>query len=299
MSAIKNVTLIGGSGNLGSCILEKLLASKKFNVQVLKRSGSSSTFAAGIKVVEADYEDLASLTAAFQGQDAIVSAVSDKGFAGQKIMIDAAIAAGVSRFLPSEFGSNLTNPKCRELPVFGLKVATEEYLIEKSKTSDLTYSFIFTGGFIDYTLQMRILMDFSKFQPTLYHGGKTKFSATSMPAIGDAVVGVLTHPTETKNREVFVSEGLVSQNQLVDIAKKIAPNQPWNPVHADLDAMAASSKELVLKGQFDFPTILPLLLQSILDPEFGVEFTKNDNELLGIKSMSEEYLVGLLTPLIG
>jgi uncharacterized protein YbjT (DUF2867 family) len=298
MSAIKNVALVGGSGHLGSIILDKLLASNKFNVLLVKRAGSSTAPAENTKVVEADFTDVESLKAAFQGQDAVVSVVGDPGVIGQKLMVDAAVAAGVKRFLPSNFGSNMSNPNSRVLPVFGAKVAVEDYLIEKSKTTDLTYTFVYTGGFTDFCLKNKVFMDFSKYQPVVFNGGDSQFSVTSMATVGDAVIGVLEHPTETQNRPVYVSEQIISQNQLLSVAKKIAPNKPWAPVATDLDLVFASAKEAFIGGQHDMSTIIPILLKSILDPEHGVKFTENDNELLGIKGKGEEYLVELLTPLI-
>lgn len=298
MSAIKNVTLIGGSGRLGTFVLDKLLASKAFDVQVLSRAGSSSTYAADAKVVEADFANIESLKFAFQGQDAVVSTVGDAGVLGQKLMVDAAIAAGVQRFIPSDFGSDMSNPNSRKLPVFALKVMVEDYLIEKSKTTNLTYTFVYNGGFTDFGIQNKVIMDFSKYQPTLFNGGDSQFSTTSMPTVGDAVVGVLTHPAETRNRPVYVSEMIISQNQLLSVARKIAPNKPWAPVIVDLDALVVKAKERFAQGQHDLPTIVTILLKSILDPEYGAKFTKNDNELLGIKEKGEEYLVELLTPLV-
>ena len=298
MSAIKNVTLVGASGTIGFFVLEKLLASDKFNVQVLKRAGSSSTYLAGAKVVEADFADLESLKVAFQGQDAVVSAVSDTAIHSQKLMIDAAIATGVKRFIPSNFGSNVTNPNARKLPVFAQKVEIEDYLIEKSKATQLTYSFMNTGGFTEYGIRNQIVMDFSKYQPVIFYDGETQFSTTSMPSIGDAVVGVLTHPMETRNRPVYVSENFISQNLLLSLAEKIAPTKLWNPVHGDLDALLEASKERFAQGHHDLETMLPMLLKSILDPEFGAKFSENDNELLGIKPKTEDFLIELLTPLL-
>lgn len=298
MSAIKNVTFVGGSGRLGSFVLAKLLSSTKFNVQVLKRAGSSSTYAAGVKVVEIDLTNFESLKTAFDGQDAVVSVTGEAGILSQKLMIDAAIAAGVKRFLPSNFGSNMTNPNSRILPVFTPKVIVEDYLIEKSKTTELTYTFVYTGVFTDFAIQNNIIADFSKCAPKLYDGGDYRFSSTSMPTIGDAVVGVLEHPVETKNRPVYVSEIILSQNQLLALAKQIAPSKTWNPVNANLDEMLETSKERFAQGQHDLHTALPMLLKSILDPEFGTEFVENDNELLGIKTATEEYIVGLLTSVL-
>lgn len=298
MSAIKNITLVGGSGRLGSVVLEKLLASNKFDIQVLQRTSSSSTYAATVKVVEADFEDLQSLTAALKGQDAVVSTVGEKGIMGQNLLIDAAIAASVKRFLPSNFGSNMTNPNCRKLPVFKGKVIVEDYLIEKSKTTDLTYTLIYTGGFTDFAIQNKVIMNFSEYKPTIFNGGDSKFSCTSLPTVGDAVVGVLSHPAETQNRAVYVSESLVSQNKLLSLAKSLAPNKPWAPVDADLNVVFAGALERLAQGQYDMTTVVPILLKSIVDNEYGSNFAENDNELLGIKEKGDEYLIELLTPML-
>lgn len=121
MSIVKNLTLVGASGHLGGFILDRLLASK-FNVQVIKREGSTSTVPDQVKVVEAHFEDLGSLTAALTGQDVVVSTGGDQGLMGQKPLVDASIAAGVKRFIPSNFGSNMSNPNTRKLSVFQTKV---------------------------------------------------------------------------------------------------------------------------------------------------------------------------------
>lgn len=298
MSAIKNVTLVGASGRLGTFILDKLLASRRFNIQVLKRPDSSSTYSTNVKVVETDFSDLESLKSAFQGQDAVVSVVGDASILGQKLMVDAAISAGVKRFLPSNFGSNMTNPNSRKLPIFAFKIAVEDYLIEKSKTTELTYTFVYNGGLTDFCIQNKIIMDFSNYHPTLFNGGYYQFSSTSMPTVGDAVVGVLAHPRETRNRPVYISEMILSQNQLLSVAKRIAPSKPWAPVAVNLNDLVDKAKESFAQGQHDLRTVLPILLKSALDPEFGAKFTENDNELLGIRTKTEEYLVELIAPLL-
>ena len=59
--------------------------------------------------------------ARMHGRDALVSIVGDAGTTGgpsPKTMIDAVIAAGVNRFLTSNFGSHMANPDLCNLPVF-------------------------------------------------------------------------------------------------------------------------------------------------------------------------------------
>jgi uncharacterized protein YbjT (DUF2867 family) len=298
MTAIKNVTIVGGSGRLGTFILQKLVASNKFNVQALKRSGSSSTFPDGVAVIESDYENVDSLKSAFQGQDAVVSVIGDAGVLSQKAMVDAAVAAGVKRFLPSNFGSNMSNPNSRKLPVFGRKVVVEDYLVEKSKTTDLTYSFVYVGGLTDFGIKGKVIMDLSQYTPKIFNGGEAEFSTTSMPTVGDAVVGVLSHPEETKNRAVYTSEATLSQKYLLSLAKKVAPNKPWAPVDVDLDVVVQGAMKRLAEGNHDLHTVIPILLKSIVDPEYGSNFNVNDNELLGIKPATEEYLTKLVASTI-
>lgn len=60
-------------------------------------------------------------------------------------IIDAAVAAGVKRFFPAEYGSNTLNPKGADLiPVFGIKADAIEYL-RKQETKGLTWTAIPAG----------------------------------------------------------------------------------------------------------------------------------------------------------
>lgn len=52
MTTIKNVTLVGANGNLGSKILEALVADGSFRVTVIKRKSSQSTPAHAVRIVK-------------------------------------------------------------------------------------------------------------------------------------------------------------------------------------------------------------------------------------------------------
>jgi uncharacterized protein YbjT (DUF2867 family) len=75
MAALKNVVIIGGSGNVGSEILAALLAKKdEFGIiSALKRKGFPTSdilqelSARGIRVIEANYKNKDSLVTAFKG----------------------------------------------------------------------------------------------------------------------------------------------------------------------------------------------------------------------------------------
>lgn len=105
MATLQKVALVGAAGSLGSEILKALLDAK-FDVTVISRAGSKSTFS-GVsdeKVVRGDYT-LDFFRRALEGQDALVTAVTSSAIDSQRVMIQAAAEAGVKRIVPSEFGS--------------------------------------------------------------------------------------------------------------------------------------------------------------------------------------------------
>ena len=72
------VALLGGTGRIGSEVLDMLLADDH-DVQVLARSAGSVRPAAGLTVIEGDALDSASVAALVKGADAVVSALGPRG----------------------------------------------------------------------------------------------------------------------------------------------------------------------------------------------------------------------------
>ena len=77
--------------------------------------------------------------------------VGSPGIAAQKLAVDAAIVAGVKRFIPSEFGINTR--RVRDQPIGKIvagKIAIVDYLEEKAKeNSGFTWTGLTTGLFFD------------------------------------------------------------------------------------------------------------------------------------------------------
>lgn len=115
---------------------------------MLARPESTNTYSANIKVTVSDYtED--SLVASFKGQDAVVSALGAAGLSEEIKLIDAAVKAGVKRFIPSEFSCDAQNKQTAELiPVFGLKVRTHEHL-KAQEVKGLSWTSIPSGPAFD------------------------------------------------------------------------------------------------------------------------------------------------------
>src|ERR1700722_4870873 len=175
------------TGNLGPAIVEALIKSGNFNITAIKRIGSKSTVPAPVKIIEVDYESLDSLTAAFEGQDAVICSIAFADPAIQMRMIDAAIVAKVKRFIPGEFGSDLGNPKTRALPIFRNKVVVLDYIEEKARTTPLTYTQVRNSGFLDWGIKTGLILNLSEYQPKIYDSGDQLFSTTSVTTVGLAV----------------------------------------------------------------------------------------------------------------
>lgn len=79
----------------------------------------------------------------------MISIVGNGGFSNQQKLIDAALAAGVKRFIPSEFGNNTADERVRALaPLLDGKKAIVDYL--KEKQDRLSWTALITGPFFDW-----------------------------------------------------------------------------------------------------------------------------------------------------
>lgn len=80
----------------------------------------------------------------------MVNAITSFSVAEQLRFIDAAIAAGVKRYVPSEYGLDNNTPKAQELaPVFKEKGLVQAYLRGKEE-SGLTWTAIACGMWIGW-----------------------------------------------------------------------------------------------------------------------------------------------------
>lgn len=99
-----------------------------------------------------DYDSVESLKAALQGQDAVVSAAATPAVGKQYPLVDAAVATGVKRFIPSEFGINTRTVNHEGLKtILTSKIKVVDYLIEKANENpSFTWTGITNGLFFDW-----------------------------------------------------------------------------------------------------------------------------------------------------
>jgi uncharacterized protein YbjT (DUF2867 family) len=262
-------------------------------VVVLSRSDTAPNLPTSVTVRKVDYDSVESLTAAIKGTEAIVSAVGFGGSVAQKKIVDAAVAAGVQRIIPPEFGHNTALPEFRKLPVFTAKIELQEYLKKVSAESGITYTVVATGPFLDWGLEdphAFLIGSLKEHKVEIYDGGDKTFSATTVTDIGKGVAGILRHPEETKNRAVCIESARVTQNQLLRIAQELTPSVEWSVTHSNTDELKEKALVKLAKGGFDRDVVSSMIKVSMFNSGFPTVFEQSDNDLVGIKVISDDEL---------
>ncbi|OGM48660.1 oxidoreductase CipA-like protein [Aspergillus bombycis] len=273
MSAIRSVAIAGASGDLGTPVLNALIESNKFNITVLTRHSSKARFPDTVRVIPVDYNSIPELTAALNGQDAIHP-------------------LRIQRRCGQSQGSTL--------PIYQSKIAVHKALQAKAAENPaFTYTLVRHGPFLDWGLRAGFFVDFRTDIPPFYDGGDRPFSTTTLATIAKAVVGVLTHFDETKNRPVYVHDLVTTQRQVYTIIQKLAPERKWNPVDVSTAELEAKAREEWAKGNTDLPSIVGLLCRAVFAEGYGGEFKKVDNELLGLGFKTEADLEEVVKAVLG
>lgn len=240
----------------------------------------------GVKVIDVDYNSIDSLEAAFHGQDVVVSTVGAEGILGQKVIIDAAIKAGVKRFIPSDFGALTTDPAAANLPIHIPLVEIQNYLKSKAEAGLIEYTIFSVGAFADFVIAYDVAFDWKNKSAQLWDDGRHQFSSTTLAGIGKAVVGSIRNPGLSRNRNLFVHELVLTQAQLVELAKKYSPlGTKWNVTRVNGKDEYAKLEQLV-KEKPEYPNIMALVKAAMLSGTFKAHYKHVDNDIVGLKILS-------------
>lgn len=147
-------------------------------------------------------------------------------------------------------------------------------------------------------MMVGFILDLKGKSISLYDGGDHVFSATSLSTIGKAVAGVLTNPEQTKNRAMYVQDTATTLNKLAAMGKNATGADGWKESVVPIDelleqAWAELKKDKPNPDNF----VLNFIKASIWGEGYGCHFEKLDNELLGIKEMSDAEVQDLVNSL--
>jgi len=212
----KTILVAGATGNLGLRIV-KALVNEDVEVRVLVRSNVDLEKIKileelGVDIYKVSNWSLEDIKAACIGVNCVISSLAglrEVVFDAQKILLDAAIEAGVSRFIPSDYSLDFTKFSYGENRNLDLRREFHEYL---DKTSIAATS-IFNGAFTEL-LTNEMPMILFKQKMVLYWGNADyKWGFTTMDNTAEytakvaidsdtprylRIAGDLINPTEVK-----------------------------------------------------------------------------------------------------
>ena len=248
----QTIVVAGASGNLGGRIVRALLE-RGAGVRALVRPSTAREKVErleelGVAVTSAELFNASEVTPACSGASCVVSALSglrEVIVERQKVLLDAAVNAGVPRFIPSDFSIDFTKFPPGQNRNLDLRRAFHEYL-DKAQIAATT---IFNGAFADLlTGQMPLIL----FKPRLvvYWGNADQpldFTTmddtavfTALAALdpstprflriaGDQLsareIAVLMSELSGKKYRLFRPGGLGMLRMLIKIAHTVSPGQ--------------------------------------------------------------------------
>lgn len=245
---------------MGKPVLEALQKSE-FNVWVINRQTSKSVYPRTQILTVPDDLDVDAIAKEFQEKqiDALVIAIAGSQVEQQRKLIDAAFKSGVKRVMPADFGScDSADDKTNEiLPLMKGKKGIRDYLVELEKRErdgnrgKLTWTSLINAHFFDWGLGNGLLkFDVRGRKAYLLDGGNIKFSASTLPFIGSAVVKILEKPQETENKLMYIHSLHVTQEEVLAALEK-ATGDRFERIEENSEEELKKCRPKMLDGDHD------------------------------------------------
>ncbi|TQN64936.1 Bifunctional pinoresinol-lariciresinol reductase [Colletotrichum shisoi] len=297
-SPIRKVAVIGATGQMGSEIVKALLQSG-MSVTAIQRAGSDRVAHQGAASVKLNTGDVNDLASAFKGHDAVISAAPDPVvLAEQKPWIDAALAAGVRRIIPSEYSTNLESPLAEGLPIVAGKVRTRRYLAERIAEAGgaSSWTSVNNGPFLEMVLSFGGLgPDFRTGTARLHDGGDNPIGATRPSDVAATIAKILRDENgllyrEAENKSVYIHSAAVSERQLTRLAEKVT-GRTFAVENRDVEALYQDAKARLERG--DSSAMMQFYYQMMYGKGYGGSESFREmswNDKVGLETMSEKEL---------
>ncbi|KAH6677950.1 hypothetical protein F5X68DRAFT_245794 [Plectosphaerella plurivora] len=248
MSEIKTVAILGATGPLGRALIPALLQNG-FIVTIISRPVGKpvSDLPREITVKKSEYTDVASLTIALEGQDALVEAFNPAAAIHQGPILEAALAAGVRHIVTPDFSSDTFNPNIHEALVFENKLKAQVALetVVAANPDKLSWTAIIVGPWYDWLIE-KDLFWVNKHTKTITRvgSGDQKVSVSRQGVCGEALVAVLQSPAKYHNRPAYFASHTVSTNEFTSIILDHLGLENYNVVHVPLEELSVQAQGL-------------------------------------------------------
>ena len=228
----KNVAVIGATGQVGTPLTNGLLKEgHKVTIITRKRSHDNESKLAGYEKVGANVVvcdrmlDADAVASAIKGCDTLVAAVpGSKAIIreSEPVWLQAAVKAGLQRFVPTEFGTHTLALTMGDGEIFDNKKRFHEVLFD----SGMGWTLYYNGGFFDY------------FLPNLRFFRKiTTFGNLDLPIYTHDIddigyIGALSVTDDrTLNKCVQLDYNALTQNEMLALLKSYWPDYPFEYEH--------------------------------------------------------------------
>ncbi|RAL10125.1 isoflavone reductase family protein [Aspergillus homomorphus CBS 101889] len=291
-SPIQKVLIVGATGLLGPHLVSVFDADAQFHVSILTRQSSSRSrqFPPHITIhtVSGEYDKSESeLVKIFTGQDAIISAIAAQAVPQQRVLIDAAVKAGVKHFVPSEYGHDTRNEQAAQLlPPFFVthKRQVVEYLQSK-EVEGLKWTAFVTG----YDFSRKHAMILKEYGD--YHWSTTTFHIAAL-AVKNAM---LMTSEKIANRYLFVESFNVSQKGILCALEELTSTK-WDVSYHDAEEERRVAVEKLSRGNF---SAIPTLMRYVTCARgYGGDYMCYEESANDLLSLPEESLRSALTKLL-
>ncbi|WP_231590589.1 alpha/beta fold hydrolase [Hymenobacter terrenus] len=178
-----SILVAGGTGNLGGRIIAAL-RQRGATVRAIVRAETDEAKVTellrhGVDVRCVDMADVAALTLACEGVDCVISALAglrDVIVDAQAVLLAAAVAAGVPRFIPSDFSSDYTQQPAGANRNFDLRREFQQQLDQ----SPIQVTSILNGAFAELLTYNIPLLDFKQHQVGYWEDADWHIDFTTM-----------------------------------------------------------------------------------------------------------------------
>jgi len=195
------VAVAGAAGHLGSLIALSL-RTRNVAVKALVRPGTAASRTqklrdAGVTIAEVEMSNIPSLTQTLEGASAVVSAL--QGLRGvmidiQGALLNAAVAAKVPRFIPSDFSLDFT----KTAPGSNRNLDLRREFHAKLDESGIKWTGIQNGGFMELLVSGQLPLINDKWHRILYIGSADqKLDFTTVPDVAAYTAAVAADPNPT------------------------------------------------------------------------------------------------------
>jgi uncharacterized protein YbjT (DUF2867 family) len=250
------ILIVGATGRLGGLIADRLLAQGR-PVRALVRGGSDHRHLAeaGADLVLGDLKDRASLDRAVQGADVVITTansamrggedtVDTVEIEGNRNLIDAAKAAGVSQFI---FVSGLGASEDSPSPFLRGKALAERYLRE----SGVPFTILTANIFMEVWIPAIVATPVRAGQPvTLVGEGRRRHTFVSMRDVAAFAIAAIGNPQAIGQQILIGGPLAISWRDIIDSAGRaigreipiryVAPGDPIPGLPREVSDIAAS-----------------------------------------------------------